>query len=62
MVGSMTDSRQLSAEIQAFLTRQFDCLVYYLREMDSPARLIVLLTVTIFCYVALEGALPKSTH
>ncbi len=62
MVGSTTFFPQWSAEIQPFVTRQFECLLHYLREMDSPTRLIVILTVTVFCYVALQGFRPKSEY
>ena len=62
MFGSPPSFRQWSAEVQPFVIRQFDCLLHYLREMDSPARLIVLLTVPIFCYLALQGFGPKCAY
>jgi hypothetical protein len=55
MLGSTTSFRQWSVQIQRFVTRQFDCLLSYLGEMDVFSRLIVLLAVVVFCHFALQG-------
>ncbi len=59
MVGSTTSFREWSAEVQPFVTRQFDCLLSYLREVNTPSRMILFLVATILCYVVLPGARPK---
>ncbi len=62
MFESNTSLRQWSAQVQSFVVRQFDQLAYYLQEMDAPARLVVLLTVIVFCYIALQGSRPKPAY
>jgi len=62
MLGSTTSCRQWSIHVQEFVTRQFDCLVYYLGTMDMPSRLAVLLAVVVFCHFALQGYRPKSAY
>jgi hypothetical protein len=62
MPGSTTSFRQWWAEVQPFFTRLFDCLLYYLREVDTPSRLVMFLVATVFCYVVLPGARPKPAY
>ncbi len=59
MLEATPSVRQWSAQLHSFATRLFEQALYYLGEMNAPARLIVLLTVTVFCYVAMEGARPQ---
>ena len=59
MVASTASFRHWSAEVQPLVIRQFDEFLYCLRAMDSPSRLVVFMTVTVFCYVALQSARPK---
>jgi hypothetical protein len=62
MLGSTPSVRQWSAQVQSVITRQFDQALCLLREMDVPSRAIVLLTVTVFCYIALQGSRPRSAY
>ena len=54
-MGSTTSFREWSAEVQPFVTRLSDCLLSYLREINTPSRMILFLVATIFCYVALPA-------
>lgn len=56
MLGSTTSFRQWWAEVQPFVTRQFDCLLCYLREIDTPSRLVMFLVAVVFCHVVLQGS------
>ncbi len=60
MVASTASFGDWSAEVRPFVIWQFDELLYCLRAMDSPSRLVVFMTVSVFCYVALQSALPRS--
>jgi hypothetical protein len=60
MLGSTTSFRQWSGEVQPFLTRQFDCLLSYLREINTPSRMILFLLATVFCYFVMPNSKPKS--
>ena len=58
MFGSSASLRQWWADFQPILARQFDCLLSYLREVNTPSRMILFLVATIFCYIVL-GVRPK---
>ena len=59
MFGSTASSlRDWWAEVQPFVTRLSDCLLSYLRDINTPSRMILFLVATIFCYVVL-GVRPK---
>lgn len=60
MLGSTTSFRQWLAEVQPFVIRQFDRLLSYLREIDTPSRRMVFLVALVSCQIVLEGSRPES--
>ena len=62
MLGSTTSFCRWSAEVQPSVARPLDHLLAYLREVNTPSRLIMFLVATVFRYVALQGSRPNSAH
>jgi hypothetical protein len=59
-LGSPTFFQRWSVEAQLFLARQFDYLVSQLREIDAPARLLLLLAGIVFFHLVLEHSRSES--